>query len=298
MVRRRMSDRKEIHSKTCTSLQKDVVTNRSISVDIITEIPTQTSRKEEKSSGWTISIHLKILVYYGNPLMKSQADHWQRRKWNQLSRHLTFPLFSRQNQPHQVSNRALALSHVLSRPSRLLFPSIQSANWRTGEDLHTKRPKQLVWPRSFANKLAQGMHRSLRSFPRKTFQSLANQLHSNIAIQSCPHYFNSEKIMSRSRPARKLPISNLPFLSKVLERVVFSRINTIWILTISSHVTNLPTRNIIQLKLYILARVVSDLISEASNAKHTSLARLDLSAAFDTVDHNKLIQRLSLWPLV
>ena len=44
----------------------------------------------------------------------------------------------------------------------------------------------------------------------------------------------------------------------------------------------------------LLAKVVSDLISEASNCKHTLLAMLDLSAAFDMVDHNILIQRLSL----
>ena len=44
----------------------------------------------------------------------------------------------------------------------------------------------------------------------------------------------------------------------------------------------------------LLARVVSDLISDASNGKHTLLAMLDLSAAFDTVDHTILIQRLSV----
>ena len=89
------------------------------------------------------------------------------------------------------------------------------------------------------------------------------------------------------------PISNLPFLSKVRERVVFSQIE---------HYLNacnlLPRHQSAYRKFHstetLLARVVSDLISDASNGKHTLLAMLDLSAAFDTVDHTILIQRLSL----
>ena len=57
-------------------------------------------------------------------------------------------------------------------------------------------------------KLAQGMHWSLLSFPHETFQSLANHLHGTTEIHSCPHHSNSEKIRSRSRPARE-PQTNI-----------------------------------------------------------------------------------------
>ena len=95
------------------------------------------------------------------------------------------------------------------------------------------------------------------------------------------------------QPENYRPISNLPFLSKVLERVVFSQIEHYL------NTFNLLPRHQSAYRRYhstetLLARVVSDLISEASNGKHTLLAMLDLSAAFDTVDHNILIQRLSL----
>ena len=95
------------------------------------------------------------------------------------------------------------------------------------------------------------------------------------------------------QPENFRPISNLPFLSKVLERIVFSQIE---------HYLNdcnlLPRHQSAYRKFHstetLLARVVSDLISDASNGKHTLLAMLDLSAAFDTVDHTILIKRLSL----
>ena len=88
------------------------------------------------------------------------------------------------------------------------------------------------------------------------------------------------------------PISNLSFLSKLLERVVFTQIE--FYLDASKL---LPSHQSAYRKFHstetLLARVASDLISNASNGKHTLLAMLDLSAAFDTVDHTILLKRLS-----
>ena len=70
------------------------------------------------------------------------------------------------------------------------------------------------------------------------------------------------------QPENYRPISNLLFLSKVLERVVFSQIE--------HHLNTynlLPSHQSAYRKYHstetLLARVVSDLISEASNGKHT-----------------------------
>ena len=42
-----------------------------------------------------------------------------------------------------------------------------------------------------------------------------------------------------------------------------------------------------------LLRVQNDILTAIENKKMTALVMLDLSAAFDTIDHDKLIQRLN-----
>ena len=87
------------------------------------------------------------------------------------------------------------------------------------------------------------------------------------------------------------PISNLPFISKVIEKVVLSRINA-----------HLETNNLTQpyqsayRKFHstetALLKVHSDL-ANALEKKMAILILLDLSAAFDTIDHSILLQRLA-----
>ena len=90
------------------------------------------------------------------------------------------------------------------------------------------------------------------------------------------------------------PISNLPFLSKILEKVVFKQLNTF----LNANVTfdkfqsgfraNHSTET-------ALVKVVNDLRINMDARKLSVLVLLDLSAAFDTVDHNLLIERLENW---
>ncbi len=87
------------------------------------------------------------------------------------------------------------------------------------------------------------------------------------------------------------PISNLNFLSKVIEKVVMSRldehmnINSLHDMYQSAYREKHSTETAI-LKLH------TDILSSLDNRKCTLLASLDLSAAFDTVDHLTFLKRL------
>ena len=88
------------------------------------------------------------------------------------------------------------------------------------------------------------------------------------------------------------PVSNLPFLSKVLERVVFTQLKT-----------HLETHNLLEpfqsayRKCHsteaAILRVVNDLLQASDDGHVSILSLLDLSAAFDTIDHAILGQRLA-----
>ena len=80
------------------------------------------------------------------------------------------------------------------------------------------------------------------------------------------------------------PVSYLSFLSKILEKVVGSPLN--------SHINNSHTSNDYQSayrKFHstktALLKIHNDIVSPMDDGKVTALTLLDLSAAFDTIDH-------------
>ena len=87
------------------------------------------------------------------------------------------------------------------------------------------------------------------------------------------------------------PISNLNFISKVLERIIHARI--------SSHLESFPSITPFQ-SVYrqfhstetALLRIQNDLLA-INKQKGSALVILDLSAAFDTIDNKILLSRLS-----
>ena len=90
------------------------------------------------------------------------------------------------------------------------------------------------------------------------------------------------------------PISNLSFISKILETVVANRLR--------SHIYTNGLSNVLQsaYKQFhstetALLKVHSDINLNIDNGNITALTLLDLSAAFDTIDHNILITRLSAY---
>ena len=88
------------------------------------------------------------------------------------------------------------------------------------------------------------------------------------------------------------PISNLTFLSKVIEKVVA--------LQLVDYIDNNGLCEVFQsaYRAYhstetALLRVYNDIAVSIDNQKSFVLVLLDLSAAFDTVDHSLLLARLS-----
>lgn len=87
------------------------------------------------------------------------------------------------------------------------------------------------------------------------------------------------------------PISNLSFISKLIERVVASRICS----HLESH-SLLETYQSAYRSFHstesALLRVQNDILASLDKKQVVALVMLDLSAAFDTIDHDILLQRL------
>jgi conjugal transfer/entry exclusion protein len=94
-------------------------------------------------------------------------------------------------------------------------------------------------------------------------------------------------------PSRYRPISNLNTISKVLVRLVPIRI--------TSHIDCLGAVDCYKSAYQCgnstetaLLRVTNDVLEDFDAGQPTVLVALDLSAAFDCIDHSTLIDRLSL----
>ena len=90
------------------------------------------------------------------------------------------------------------------------------------------------------------------------------------------------------------PISNLSFISKILEKVVANR------LTSHININGLTNASQSAYKQFhstetALLKVHNDINLNIDNGKVTALTLIDLSAAFDAIDHDILITRLSTW---
>ena len=90
-------------------------------------------------------------------------------------------------------------------------------------------------------------------------------------------------------PSNYRPISNLSIHSKILERVISSQFITYLTTPTSSKAPTFPT-NLLNPPITL---ITSDLLSGLNNNRGTILVLLDISSAFDTIDHNVLIHRLS-----
>jgi hypothetical protein len=87
------------------------------------------------------------------------------------------------------------------------------------------------------------------------------------------------------------PVSNLPYLAKIIEKSVVTQIQ--------EHINNnnlLPSNQSAYRKYHstetAMVKIMNDLLLAVDNRRSVYLILLDLSAAFDTVDHDLLLKRL------
>ena len=100
-----------------------------------------------------------------------------------------------------------------------------------------------------------------------------------------------KKTLCRNEFKNYRPISNLSFLSKILEKIVAKRLNEhIEEQLLSNHVQSAYKR--FHSTETALLKIHNDIICNMDNGKVTALTLLDLSAAFDTIDHSTLLERL------
>ena len=87
------------------------------------------------------------------------------------------------------------------------------------------------------------------------------------------------------------PVSNLPFLEKLTERIVLKRLNN-HMTHNNHHIPNQFGYKKSHSTESLLVRIVNDILIATDKNSATILLLLDLSAAFDTVDHIKLLSVL------
>ena len=89
------------------------------------------------------------------------------------------------------------------------------------------------------------------------------------------------------------PVSNLPFLSKNLEKVVLKRLSAHLFINDLNEIHQSAYKKYHSTETALL-KVFNDLSCDLDNRNVTLQALLDLSAAFDTLDHGILLKRLEL----
>ena len=102
----------------------------------------------------------------------------------------------------------------------------------------------------------------------------------------------SKHTLNPEEPDSYRPVSNLPFLSKLLERAVFVQL--------SDHIESnalLPDRQSAYRQSYstetALLSLRNDMLLAADAGHGSAIVLLDLSTAFDTIDHDLLLDRLN-----
>src|SRR6218665_2351125 len=95
-------------------------------------------------------------------------------------------------------------------------------------------------------------------------------------------------------PSNYRPISNLSFLYKLTERIILARLNDYLSSNslLNPHQYGFTKHHSTET---LLSLCITKLVSVVSYQQVSCLCLLDISAAFDTIDHSILLKRLSSW---
>lgn len=123
-----------------------------------------------------------------------------------------------------------------------------------------------------------------KSFDEGTFPSSQKR--------SIIHPLLKKKGLDKENMANYRPVSNLTFLSKILERAILDQMDEIFRANniIPVHQSAYRRHHSTETA---LCRIYNDLVVRTCEGQHSLLLVLDLSAAFDTVDHGILLEDLS-----
>uniref|UniRef100_A0A669E4F5 Reverse transcriptase domain-containing protein n=1 Tax=Oreochromis niloticus TaxID=8128 RepID=A0A669E4F5_ORENI len=128
---------------------------------------------------------------------------------------------------------------------------------------------------------------------------IVEMINTSLHTGSVPSFFKQavvEPILKKpqldpSLPNSYRPISKLPFISKILEKVVLEQLNYFLDKNAVMDTFQSGFRKFHSTETALL-RVSSDILMAADSGEYTVLVLLDLSSAFDTVDHSIMINRL------
>ena len=122
-----------------------------------------------------------------------------------------------------------------------------------------------------------------------------NSLESGVFPYQCKHAIIRPLLKKQGLDADDLknyrPVSNLQFISKVLEKVMDQQIDE----HLNTHSLNDPLQSAYRKNHSTetaTIKLCNDIISGMDSGECTVLASLDLTAAFDTVDHDIFLHRL------
>ncbi len=87
---------------------------------------------------------------------------------------------------------------------------------------------------------------------------------------------------------------HLPFIGKIIEKVVFNQLNNY--LNSNGYLNNFQSGfRVHHSTETALIKIINDICVKSDSGKISALVLLDLSAAFDTIDPNILLERLENW---
>ncbi len=203
----------------------------------------------------------------------------------------------------KIANLRLSISSRLSSATALNLPAEPT---HSGPTLHTLNP---VSPQEVYNLLTSIIPKSsaldfiptslLKACPSVFSEVIAKLANLSFQEGCFPQSFKSALVkplikkpnLDPTNLANFRPISNLNNISKILERLFLTRIHP--------HVLSSPNYNPYQSAYRrnhstetALLCTLDHIFHSADTGKSTLLVSLDLSAAFDTIDHNILINRL------